>query len=1613
MVTAGASIAIGQGWDLRGGGTTLNLNSVSFVSANVGTAVGDSGIILRTSDGGVTWQTQSSGTQRRLLAVSFYNEQYGYIGTDTSIVLFTRDGGVNWITRITGSPASFFIWKSVIATDTGRVLVGSGDNHNQAQSTDCGVTWTIEGCQGVESCSFYNTRIGVYLSWADCSKTPIEVYDLTTDGGITWVLQSSDIAPLRFYGIAMTDSNAFVCVGNGGAIYKHTFLGPWDPVPSGVSNNLSSAVFLDRLQGVVVGAGVILKTSDGGESWTVVHRGDTLKSVVAPSADAIYAVGNNGEIMKSVDGGNHWAHLSMKTNVSLTNAFSLSDSVIIVAGIPGFISRSSDGGNSWSVRRTLPSTSYNITVVGLKYYDPLHAVAIDTRSIVLRTSDGGMTWNESAPYSSADVRSVGFYGLDSIISISWHNGALVYLSTDRGVTWSPRGNASLDLIFRAAFLRGGVCYAIGKYYQNSLQRLERSTDFGATWKESKLALTFNQNFAFANDSTGFLLGSDYVVYKTVDSGSTWRPKASSNGLSLNGIGLSDRNNVIVVGDSGLIMRTTDGGDSWKRQSSGTDQSLQAVDMQASRSAFILGDNGIFLQSATGGYPVPGPIGPANRFPPDKAVNQKVNLTLTWDASLNADSYHLRFGKDPSFSSKMIDDSSITLQSRGVVLDTSTTYYWRVRGFNPGGGGDFTPVYSFTTIPFPPAPPKLLSPDSAAVDQVQNGLTLRWRSVAPADSFQVQIAKDPGFVQRVADAILKDTTFATPGLDTSTTYFWHVRGKNPGGFGAYSNAFRFVTVPLKPPPVTLISPNNSDTSVARPVNFGWSSSARSAIYRLQVSGVPAFGGGVVLDTAISGLTFRFGILDPARTYYWRVFASNAGGTDSAVTVRSFKTAPGAPAPPTLLQPPPGSLQLRNVTLTWKKKSDASDYHIRLAHDSVLMRQVSNLFSVDTLFVPPQLQYDSTYFWTVSARNAGGEGDSAFVARFRTIPPPPVPPKLPSPHNGDTLQASSLQLAWDVSTGSTAYHVQLSRDPAFGSTVFDDTIRTGTSTPIAALIPGNWYYWRVQGRNLYEWGDYSSTWSFKVAVAPEAPTIVYPAPGSADINPSGPLTFQWGNTSNTSRYQIQVALVQSFARVVFNDSTVTATEKLVSPLAHATRYFWRVRGISANGIRGHWSDSTKYFTTRSDSTFTYSLSFPSSSPPVSSYRLVSFPGQSGIPVNQILSGSQKTAWRLLRENGSSSPPFFADLTSDSSVIPGEGYWLLKINPLDFVRKVTLPAPDSNGIVSIPVRKGWNIIGNPYAVSVPWSTVTSATGIDTLQKPQIYTGVQGSPWGAGNTLDPFVGYYFYNSVATLASLKVRYPFPMFIQPLPKPVPYDWKVVVHLQVEGQDKDITTMGISPVARQGYDVLDTYLPPSVADDAQISMRRPEWDSAYSHFSSDIRQSLGEGQSWDFEVQGKRSSKGLLRFEGANSVPSESRAVLVDLQNIVPIEVRSVESYPFTLSATTMSFRLLVGTAAYVEKEIAELMPKEFSLSQNFPNPFNPSTTIRYDVPQHARIELDILNILGQRVETLVSIEQNPGKYSVIWDAQGTGSRGVASGIYFSRLRADGRQIAVRKLILLK
>jgi len=106
-----------------------------------------------------------------------------------------------------------------------------------------------------------------------------------------------------------------------------------------------------------------------------------------------------------------------------------------------------------------------------------------------------------------------------------------------------------------------------------------------------------------------------------------------------------------------------------------------------------------------------------------------------------------------------------------------------------------------------------------------------------------------------------------------------------------------------------------------------------------------------------------------------------------------------------------------------------------------------------------------------------------------------------------------------------------------------------------------------------------------------------------------------------------------------------------------------------------------------------------------------------------------------------------------------------------------------------------------------------------------------------------------------------------------------------------------------------------------------------------------------------------------------------------------------------------GTITAVHEETAILVG-DFTLGQNYPNPFNPTTTIEYELPRDSRVVLQIYNLLGQGIRTLLNQSQPAGMHSAVWDGKNDLGRITSSGIYIYRLQV-GSFTETRKMIFLQ
>ncbi len=157
--------------------------------------------------------------------------------------------------------------------------------------------------------------------------------------------------------------------------------------------------------------------------------------------------------------------------------------------------------------------------------------------------------------------------------------------------------------------------------------------------------------------------------------------------------------------------------------------------------------------------------------------------------------------------------------------------------------------------------------------------------------------------------------------------------------------------------------------------------------------------------------------------------------------------------------------------------------------------------------------------------------------------------------------------------------------------------------------------------------------------------------------------------------------------------------------------------------------------------------------------------------------------------------------------------------------------------------------------------------------------------------------------------------------------------------------------------------------------------------------------------------------GANQAPRQAGPNTGDVENGPVVLIADGEMGPggFTYPEVAGVIRVTIngGTAVSTESADAEV-PEGFVLHSNYPNPFNPTTTIRYEIREAGQVTLAVYNVLGQQVAELISgSQQQAGVYEVNWDGRDAAGQTVASGVYLYRLSFDGRQSQSKIMTLLK
>ena len=226
---------------------------------------------------------------------------------------------------------------------------------------------------------------------------------------------------------------------------------------------------------------------------------------------------------------------------------------------------------------------------------------------------------------------------------------------------------------------------------------------------------------------------------------------------------------------------------------------------------------------------------------------------------------------------------------------------------------------------------------------------------------------------------------------------------------------------------------------------------------------------------------------------------------------------------------------------------------------------------------------------------------------------------------------------------------------------------------------------------------------------------------------------------------------------------------------------------------------------------------------------------------------------------------------------------------------------------------------------------------------------------------------------------------------------VTVHLEASRQLKD---------GRYG-------IPISVANDGVVAAMEATFTFDPDQIETGTPYGIGRAEALSIASKVK---DGMLRLvvysaDGRGIAPGEGTVAVIPLRlkenatrtptlvmNHVMIADRQARAIPVTLATIR---RTVISP------------PDAFALGDNHPNPFNPSTTISYQVPQQAHVTITLHNLLGQEVVRLVDEVRTPGRYEVVWNGRNARGQGVASGIYLYRMRSNTGFSLSKRMVLVK
>ncbi|MBN1480434.1 T9SS C-terminal target domain-containing protein [candidate division KSB1 bacterium] len=411
----------------------------------------------------------------------------------------------------------------------------------------------------------------------------------------------------------------------------------------------------------------------------------------------------------------------------------------------------------------------------------------------------------------------------------------------------------------------------------------------------------------------------------------------------------------------------------------------------------------------------------------------------------------------------------------------------------------------------------------------------------------------------------------------------------------------------------------------------------------------------------------------------------------------------------------------------------------------------------------------------------------------------------------------------------------------------------------------------------------------------------------------------------------------------------------------------------------------------------------------YRLVSFPLVLQQPTGAALLENKlgtydPTQWRFLRWNPVDL--LFIEYPDIKEIQQGCAYWIKTTNQnviLETNAGITTSTTKPNKLV---LKKGWNDIGVPFNFPVAWNDIVAASAIDTqkVQGPHTYIGRWQYPF-ENTILYPWVGYSIYSDVDDISIIipALEAQLPRFAEePFVSHSDLLWAFEIKAKSNEMIDAANYFGCVKSATDVWDYgLDFLEAPEIGSYVSLYFEHNDWAPNFSRFTSDFRPAK-KGQVWDFQIVSNKTDHTVrLSFRALKELPKSLQVKLVDKEASVDLDLANDSTYAFQFSKNEdiRNFTIVAGDAEFMQTQADEFenVPKQTEPVRNYPNPFNSSTVISYELHKGTIVDLAIYNLLAQKVRQLRSGYQEKGFYQVSWDAHDDNGGVLGTGVYIIRL----------------